>query len=355
MDNDLYKNIPKILKDLNIWLCYDDRDKENPKAPRDTEGKIHSINGRLYTFNQCINSIKRGKNSGLGIVCKNNGVVCIDYDNCIKDYEYNSKYGITRAVFKDKDTEDRILRDLKLIDSYTEISPSGKGLHIYLIANADITINTNKNDIEIYTNHFIRVSGNLYNEVLYNDVSDDKTAELLELINLYDLNTSDNIINNGVINKKLRTIYTEILLKKFKYTNSYTNKEILNSMFNSKEGKFLKDLYNNTLLDADYKQYKVDKLEILLKKGKITRERYKELYNKIDTSNSGKSYTLIMNLLHFSYGDLKRVKELFIKSALCKDDYLDKRYLDKNNKYKLDKIDSQFIPRAIINYINYSE
>ena len=113
--------------------------------------------------------------------------------------------------------------------------------------------------------------------------------------------------------------------------------------------------YNNTLLDADYKQYKVDKLEILLKKGKITRERYKELYNKIDTSNSGKSYTLIMNLLHFSYGDLRRVKELFIKSALCKDDYLDKRYLDRNNKYKLDKIDSQFIPRAIINYNNYNE
>ena len=73
MDNDLYKNIPKILKDLNIWLCYDDRDKDyfkdlsdaevnqERKAPRDIEGKIHSINGRLYSFNQCINSIRRGK------------------------------------------------------------------------------------------------------------------------------------------------------------------------------------------------------------------------------------------------------------------------------------------------------
>ena len=56
MDNDLYKNIPKILKDLNIWLCYDDRDKENPKAPRDVNGRVCSINGRLYSYDYCINS-----------------------------------------------------------------------------------------------------------------------------------------------------------------------------------------------------------------------------------------------------------------------------------------------------------
>ena len=338
-----YKNIPKILKDLNIWLCYDDRDKENPKAPRDIEGKIHSINSRLYSFNQCINSIKRGKNSGLGIVCKNNGIVCIDYDKCIKDYEYNSKYGITRAVFKDQETEDRILRDLKLIDSYTEISPSGNGLHIYLIANADITINTNKNDIEIYTNKFIRVSGNLYNEFLYNDLSEDKTDKLEQLIGLYGLDTSDNIIGNDVINKKLRTIYTDILLKKFKYTNSYTNKEILNSMFNSKKGDLLKKLYYNTISDA----------ELLELKGLSDVSEVDKA--KIDKSNSGKSITLILHLLHFSYGDIRAVKELFIKSALCKDDYLIKKYKDKNNKSKLDKIDSQFIPYAIINYINFSE
>ena len=71
----------------------------------------------------------------------------------------------------------------------------------------------------------------------------------------------------------------------------------------------------------------------------------------VDISDSGKSITLIMHLLHFSYGDIKAVRELFIKSPLCKDDYLDKNY----DNHKMDKIDSQFIPYAIINYINYSE
>lgn len=334
-----YNNIPSILKNMNIWLCYDARDDKNPKAPRDLKGKLHSINGKLFTFNQCLESVENGFNSGLGIVLKNNGIVCIDYDNCIKDYEYNSKYGISRVVFKDASTENRILRDLKIIDSYTEISPSGKGLHIYLIANASIDINTNKNDIEIYTNKFIRVSGNLYNEYIYNMMYEDKTSELEQIIDLYNLNTSDNIIKNDVINKKRDTIYTDILLKKFKYTNRYINKEILETMFNSKKGDLLKKLYDNNISDTEFLD-----LKGLSKASEVDKA-------KVDLSNSGKAITLIMHLLHFSYGDLKAVKELFIKSNLCKDDYLIKKY----NNHKLDKIDSQFIPYAIINYYNYSE
>lgn len=334
-----YNNIPKVLKDLSIWLCYNDADTTNPKAPRDLEGKLHSINGRLFTFNQCLDSIKKGINSGLGIVLKNNGIVCIDYDKVIKSFEYNSKYGFTKAEFIDEKTESRIIRDLNLLDSYTEISPSGKGIHIYLIANASIDINTNKNDIEIYTNKFIRVSGNLFNEFLYNDLQEDKTAELEQIISLYGLDNSKNVIRNNVISKKRDTIYTDIILKKFKYSNGYNNKEILESMFNSKKGKLLEKLYNNNITDDELFELKdmqdasdIDKL-------------------KVDKSNSGKSITLIMHLLHFSYGDLKAVRDLFIKSALCKDDYLSKKY-DKHTK---DIIDSQFIPYAIINYINYSE
>ena len=58
-----------------------------------------------------------------------------------------------------------------------------------------------------------------------------------------------------------------------------------------------------------------------------------------------------MHLLHFSYGDIKSVRELFIKSKLCKDKYLLKNY----DNHTSDIIDSQFIPYAIVNYINFSE
>ena len=258
---------------MDIWLCYNDAESENPKAPRDIKGKLHSINGRLYSFNQCIDSISKGINNGLGIVLKNNGIVCIDYDNVIKDYKYNSKYGITTAVFKDSKTEDKVLRDLQLIDSYTEISPSGKGIHIYLIANTSIDINTNKNDIEIYTNKFIRVSGNLFNEFYFNEMQEDKTDKLEQLIKIYGLDTSNNIIRNNIINKKRDTIYSDIILKKFKYTNRYTNKEILDTMFNSKKGIYLNKLYNNTITDTEFLELKdkqdasdVEKLKVDIEK-----------------------------------------------------------------------------------------
>ena len=342
-----YQNIPNILKNMTIWLCYNDADKENPKAPRDLKGKLHSINSRLYTFNQCIESIKSGFNNGLGIVCKNNGIVCIDYDKCIKDYEINNDLGYTKPIFTDDATEQRILRDINLIDSYTETSPSKKGIHIYLIANTSIDINTNNSNIEIYTNKFIRVSGNLFNEFMYNEMQEDKTKEIEQLINLYGLDVS---VKHNIIKKRKDTIYTDIL-SKFKYKNGYTNKQILDTMFNSKIGAFLENLYNNTLSDADYREYKINKMDKWLKKGIITRDRYKTLYSRLDLSNSGKAYTLIMYLLDFSYGDTKAVKELFINSKLCKDDYLDKKY----DNHTMDKIDSQFIPKAILDYNNFRE
>lgn len=87
----MYNNIPKFLTDLNIWMCYDDRDKpsykklsdkvinQKKKTARDLTGKIVGKNHKTYSFNECLESIKNGFNSGIGIVLKN-GLTCIDYD-----------------------------------------------------------------------------------------------------------------------------------------------------------------------------------------------------------------------------------------------------------------------------------
>ena len=338
-----YKSVPKVLKSLNIWLCYNDASDDNPKAPRDIKGNLHSINSRLYSFNECIESIKNGFNSGVGVVLKN-GLVCIDYDNCIIDYKVDDKLGLEIPILKD-DLKDRITRDIKLIDSYTEISPSGKGIHIYLFANSKI--NTNQDNIEIYSNKFIRVSGNLFNDYMFNEMQEDKTSELNQLLNNYGLDLKD----YSSVSRCKDTIDKDLLKRKFKYTNNKTNKQILDNMFSGKKGKFYKDLYYNTLSDADYKQYKIDKLDELLKKGVISRDKYKYLFNKLDTSNSGKSFTLIINLLDYSYGDTTAVYNIFKSSSLCKDDYLKKSYA----RGKEDIIQNQFIPKAVKEYINYRE
>lgn len=332
-----YKNIPKALKELDIWLCYNDRDKENPKAPRDLKGKLHSINQRLFTFNECIDSIRKGFNSGLGIVLKNNGLVVIDYDNCISGYKLDDKLGLKIPIIKD-DRKEQILKDLDLINSYTEISPSGKGIHIYLTANTNIKINTNKNNVEIYTNKFIRVSGNLYNEFIYNEL-EDRTDALEQFISNYGL-VLDDIIGNKSAIKQRFNIYDKQIRQQFKYTNKYNIREIKKTLFSSKKGKLIKKLYDNTIKDDEF--YK-------LKGASLTAQ--KKDASDVDLSDSGKAITLILYLYDFCYGDIEKVYTIFKSSALCKDKYLKKAYA----RGKEDIIQHCFIPYAITNYHNYRD
>lgn len=330
---DNYKNIPKALKELDIWLCYDERDKENPKAPRDLKGKLHSINQRLFTFNECLESINSGFNSGLGVVLKNNGLVVIDYDNCISGFKSDDKLGLEIPIIKD-DRAEQIYKDLNLINSYTEISPSNKGIHIYLTANTNIKINKNNNNIEIYTNKFIRVSGNLFNDFMYNEL-EDRTDALEQLINNYGIEYKDDELNNKSAIKQRFNVYDKQIRQQFKYTNKYDAREIKKTLFNSKKGALISKLFNNTISDAEF--YKL--------KGK------KSGTDNIDLSDSGKSITLIMYLYDFSYGDIEKVYNIFKSSALCKDKYLLKLYANK----KEDIIQHHFIPYAITHYNNYRD
>jgi len=341
MQQDLFKNIPQLLKDLNIWLCYDDRQKDlssdlmnqYSKQPRDLMGKPHSINGRLFSFNECIDSIKKGYNSGLGIVLKNTGVVCVDYDNCIDYYKKDNKLGLEIPILK-AERQEQITRDINLLNSYTEISPSGKGIHIYLVANNNIKVNINKNDIEIYTNKFIRVSGKLFNDFMFNDM-EDKTTELEQLLDIYLIEKNDNIESKKSVFYKKNNIYNDLITNKFKYQNKYNLKDIKEIMFKSKKGALIEKLYYNTITDDEF---------YILKNADSKK-------SKIDISNSGKSITLILYLLHFCYGDLKAVYNLFIKSGLCKEKYLLKRYSNGTENI----IQHCFIPYAIINYYNFNE
>ena len=331
------KNVPKALKDLDIWLCYDERDAENPKAPRDLKGRLHSINQRLFTFNECVESIKNGFNSGLGVVLKNNGLVVIDYDNCIKGYKSDEKLGITIPLF-DETRQHQILKDLELINSYTEISPSGKGLHIYLTANTNITINTNKNNIEIYTNKFIRVSGNLFNEFIYNDL-EDRTDALEQLISNYGFDL-DNITGNKSAIKQRFNVYSKQIQQQFKFTNKYSVREIKDTLFNSKKGGLIKKLYDNTITDSEFLKLKGASLKAQSKNA-----------SDVDLSDSGKAITLILYLYDFSYGDIDKVYNIFKSSALCKDKYVKKAYA----RGKEDIIQHCFIPYAITHYHNYRD
>lgn len=346
----MYNQIPQQLKDLNNWLCFDDRDKDyfkdlseleinqEKKRPRDLQGKaIKSWQNKGFSFNQCIESIKNGYNTGLGLVLKNNGIVILDYDKVLQEVEVNDKLGYIKPIFKDADKEKSILSDINTLKSYTEISPSGKGLHIVVLSDIkDLYITK---PIEIYSkSKYIRFSGNSIFDFDINYCS----TELLDIINKYkaDIKQAKPLKFNSSVLKLF-------LDRNFKYKNGKTPKQILKIMFNCENGKFLQKLFYNDISDDDYKKYKLEKLSNQLKKSIITKEYYERAINKIDTTDSGKSFTLIMYLLDFCYGDIATVSKIFKMSKLCKAEYLKPKYYDDTKTFKIDKAD-YMIKKAIV-------
>jgi primase-polymerase (primpol)-like protein len=314
-------NIPQALKDLKIFLCYDDRDKpsyanysesrvnELKKKPRDLRGIPYSINKKCFTFYECIESIRQGKNSGIGIVADND-LIGLDFDYCIKEIKKMDKLGLEIPIIQDEIQE--IVN--KLDNTYIEISQSGKGLHCLIYSSIAIAREIKDNiKIEIYANknHFMRLSGNIY----YNGLGDkcnnllDKTDVLLDIYNKYFDLKDDSVKDSDGNNKKYISnkeySFRDIDFKKqFNgLSNKHTKEEILRDLF--KKDAFYYKLYNNNLTAEDIDKYNSKR------KGRGLK----------DTSNSGLSVLLILNLMYYSYGDEGLIFEIWRESRLYKKEY----------------------------------
>lgn len=330
VDNIITK-IPNCIKDLDIWLCYDDRDKpsyknyttkrvnELKKKPRDLKGIPYGINKKCFTFNECIDSIRTGYNSGLGIVV-NNDLVGLDLDNCIKGIKKIDDLGLEIPILK-KEVQDIIN---KLDDSYVEISQSGNGLHCLIYSSVIISKSLKNDDIEIeiYSNksHFMRLSGNVINNNMYDPIILDKTDVLLDIYSKYFDIKNDNQIEDSIKKDNSISFRDSDFRKEFNgLSNGYDEEQIKDNLF--KKDIFYYKLYNNELTDADIDNYNKKRVGRGLK----------------DTSNSGLSVLLILNLMHYSYGDLDLVYEIFKTSKLYKKDY-DKIVWRAKGLTKLDMI-----------------
>lgn len=104
-----------------LWK-YATRNGKTTKIPITVEGKPASIHKNMITFEEAFDAwwtLDRGE--GLGFVfTEEAGIVGIDLDHCVDD---------------DRQIQRWALEHIKLFDSYTEISPSGHGIHILIRAN----------------------------------------------------------------------------------------------------------------------------------------------------------------------------------------------------------------------------
>lgn len=142
------EQIPDELKDLQQWVCWqlEETDKGTTKVPKvawSRKANASTTNSKTWTaFTTAFEHFSQGHHNGVGFVFSANDPYCgIDLDSC-----RNPETGHIEQWAED------ILKDL---NSYSEVSQSGKGIHI--IVKAELpgtgtkkTLPGTEHEVEIY-------------------------------------------------------------------------------------------------------------------------------------------------------------------------------------------------------------
>lgn len=157
---DKAENIPKKLRQLDKWVCWK-TEKRNGKPTKVLKNPVTGKNAMSNepktwgSFNAALNGQQKFGFDGIGFVFGgDDGIIGIDIDDC-------------------RDPETGRLNDLAMdivgiMDTYTEISPSGRGLH--LIFRAEFNSDKKETHYEggkhlaIYVNKYFTMTGNILDD-----------------------------------------------------------------------------------------------------------------------------------------------------------------------------------------------
>lgn len=169
-----FVNIPVKLKEYSNWVVwiYGDKTGKNGKYPKvlknpKTGGYASVSNSSTWgTYTQAVDAFNTGKFAGIGFVLvQGYGLFCIDLDGSYIDGELSQlaqKY-------------------MRTYPSWTEISVSGLGVHIWGFTDKDFepkskNFSIDGNKVEVYTgNRFIAITGDVIgdeNKLNFCDLSD---------------------------------------------------------------------------------------------------------------------------------------------------------------------------------------
>ena len=120
----MYEYIPEELKKLNKWVCW--RLTDGRKVPINARTGGHAQSNNPDTWSDFTTAVNAAPNfSGIGFVLSGgSGIVGVDIDTCMNPHTGEISSEAAEII--------------SLLDSYTEISPSGYGVHIFVYASCDI-------------------------------------------------------------------------------------------------------------------------------------------------------------------------------------------------------------------------
>ncbi|MER1998929.1 MAG: hypothetical protein ABS882_04070, partial [Lysinibacillus sp.] len=271
-----YSNIPLELQERNQWVVYEQAavttDKGEvvfKKYPLQTNDDMANVNCKntWNSFENVLATKDTYKYDGIGFVFnENDPYVGIDFDNCIDG---------------DGQLDPQVAAIVECINSYTELSPSGTGIHI--IVKADITDfivgkGMNKKDAicEIYySSRYFTMTG----KVLFNHLHIKEATEHVKT--LIEIHYPEKMVANQK-NQEVKN-YPRLNVSK---------QRVLKKMFKSKYGKEIRKLYE----------------------GKVTPENCGKSQSEID-------FTLCMQLAFWCRKDKVLMKEILLDSKLNRDKF----------------------------------
>ena len=157
------EGIPKELQAVPRWVCWaytwSRTKKKWDKPPRRVDGRLASSTDAASwcDFVRAVDAVESGapRFDGVGHVLRGDGLVALDLDRCIAE---GRKSAVRAGDLAGIDAWARaIVREL---DSYTELSPSGRGLRIFVRASLVPTSGNRRGCFEVYDRgRYVTVTG----------------------------------------------------------------------------------------------------------------------------------------------------------------------------------------------------
>jgi putative DNA primase/helicase len=241
-----FDNIPRELKELDRWVCWrweermqkDGTPDDPAKTPINptTGGRAMSNNPATWgTFEDAVEAANRGRVKdidvcGIGFMFNGDGIIGVDIDHC-------RDAGTGQLTDQAKDI-------ISALDSYTEFSQSGKGIHIICYGKLPEG-GRRKSCVEMYaTGRYFIVTGNILDDA--HTSIEERTAELAAVHEKY--------INAKKTEKSVQ--------KTSKSVNNgpvfVSDDEIIEIALNAKNGSLFADLMNGNWKGAYNSQSEAD-------------------------------------------------------------------------------------------------
>ncbi|MED2184058.1 DUF927 domain-containing protein [Bacillus wiedmannii] len=228
---DNFNNIPTELKNTPNWVLWKSqvRSGKTTKVPYQLNGSMAQSNNRntWSTFEEVLGEYQQGDYSGIGFMfSKEDAFIGIDIDHCVQG-------GKLTDLAKDI---------MNIVPSYTEYSPSGDGIHI--IAKGKIPLRgpgTGKKNpsigLEIYRHgRYFTFTANSINNLPV----EESTENLKVLFQKY------------IEQKEVLTTPKTPSVSRGSNISKLSNSELWERMFNSKNGRAIRDLFCGMLINSDH-------------------------------------------------------------------------------------------------------